>query len=122
LYKLFTEYLDKQKSVEPVQKQRREDPSQLPKLTFKFLDSFENSANGAQQWMVRREVGELGGKPRSAIGVDRTTRTLAFERSSFEPARTAPVDLGQSRSTVNRNYAAQSSTQNNNFVASVNDI
>jgi hypothetical protein len=125
LYRLFTEHIERQKTVDPVQKQTRNpggDPSQLPKLTFKFLDSFESSANGAQQWMVRREIGEIGGKARSANGVDRVTRTLAFEKSSFEPARTAPVDLGQTRSTVNRNQRSYNPTQSDGFVASVNDL
>jgi hypothetical protein len=123
LYRLFTEHIERQRNVEPVQRQRGDqrqaDPSQLPKLTFKFLDSFETSNNGARQFAVRREIGEIGGKPRSATGVDRTTRTLAFDRSSFEPARVAPVDLGQNRSTVSRHH---SSVQSDGFVASVNDF
>jgi hypothetical protein len=124
LYRLFTEHIERQRTVEPVQKQQRQqsDPSQLPKLTFKFLDSFETSNNGAKQFAVRREIGEIGGKPRSATGVDRTTRTLSFDRSSFEPSRVAPVDLGQTRSTVNRNYGALNPTQSNGFLASVDDF
>ena len=127
LYRLYTEHIQRQRTVQPVQGQPSQrqpagDPSQLPKLTFKFLDSFENSANGAQQWLVRREIGEIGGKPRSATGVDRTTRTLALDRSSFERPRVAPVDLGQARSTVNRNFSANNPTQSNGFTASVNDL
>jgi hypothetical protein len=125
--KLFTEHLEKQQRlqkppVQPIAPQQQ-------RLTFKFLDSFETAHNGAQQWMVRKEVGETAGaspvKPQKVAASERTTRTL-FADSSFESTRVPPVDLGQTRSSVNRFQPSadqtQAAAQTNGFHASVHDL
>ena len=131
LYNLFSDYLQKQERLNPLEKlSRQPQGEQLPaRLQFKFLDSFESNSNGAQQWLVRREssepVGASNPRAQRTQGTDRTTRTL-FAESSFEPSRTAPVDLGQTRSTVNRWQQSpnqtQAAAQGNGFSASVNDL
>lgn len=117
LYKLFTEHIEKQRLVPPVQPQQ----GQQGRLTFQFNDSFETSANGAQQWLVRREVAEApevgGPKGQKAQASARVSRTLFSD--GFESARTPPVDLGQHRSTVNR---FQQTLQDTGFSASLNDL
>ena len=125
LAKLFTEHLEKQQKVQRVQPQ----PAQQPGLQFKFTDGFETSSNGARQWLVRREVGELGSaaaaRPQKSAASERVTRSL-FSDSSFERPRVQPVDLGQARSSVNRFQPAanqtQAAAQANGFHASVNDL
>ena len=123
LYKLFTEHLERQRVVPPVRQQPGQEAQQPGRLTFKFLDSFESSANGAQQWLVRREIGESPSvaspkATKSAGANERVTRTLFSD--GFEPPRVPPVDLGQTRSTVNR--FQPSTSQDNGFHASVNDL
>jgi hypothetical protein len=124
LYKLFTEHIEKQRTVQPVRPQPGQG-EQPGRLTFKFLDSFESSANGAQQWLVRREIGESPSvaspkASKSAGANERVTRTLFAD--GFESNRVPPVDLGQNRSSVNRFQRSNNPTQDNGFHASVNDL
>lgn len=127
LARLFGEYLDAQHKAPAV-------APQPVRLQFKFLDSFETSNNGAQQWLVRREVADAASSGSPVRGAaQRAGRAEAGERISrtlfadgFEPARALPVDLGQTRSTVNRFQPrasrTQAAAQDDGFMASVGDL
>lgn len=124
LYKLFTEHIEKQRTVDPVQRKNPGAEAPQGRLTFKFLDSFESSANGAQQWLVRREIGEAPSvaspkATKSAGANERVTRTLFAD--GFENHRVPPVELGDKANT-NRFQRQYNPTQDNGFHASVNDL
>jgi hypothetical protein len=125
LYRLFTEHIERQRVVAPVQQQPGQpgQDAQPGRLQFKFLDSFDSSANGAQQWLVRREIAETPGvssaRAPKAQSSERTTRTLFAD--GFENHRVPPVQLDD-RATANRFQRSNNATQDNGFHASVNDF
>ena len=119
LAKLFGAYMDA-KDKPPAQ------AAQPVRLQFKFVDSFETSNNGAQQWLVRREAAEnVGGaakinaaRPQGTSAGERVTRTLFSD--AFERPRVMPVSLRFAPAQNQDN--GQHGMQDNGFRASTADF